>query len=236
MKNKIKKINSLLIKFFGKPKRSKKLPNPVDALVGTILSQNTNDNNSYKAYQNLKSEFKSWEDVAVLPRQKIEKLINVGGLGKQKSKAIKNVLKELMKKQGKISLNYLKNMDNESVMNELIAFDGVGLKTASCVLLFSMDRDICPVDTHVHRTLNRIGIVNTNSPDKTFNEILGNIPDGSAHEFHTNLIRLGREVCKSSKPNCSICPVEKICTYKSKNFDGSSKYRKNDFMLLDNIK
>jgi endonuclease-3 len=235
MRNKIKKINSLLIKFFGIPPRNKKLPNPVDMLVGTILSQNTNDNNSYKAYQNLKSKFNNWEEVAELPRVKIERIIKVGGLGKQKSKAIKNVLNGLKKKRGKISLDYLKKLDDESVINELIMFDGVGLKTASCVLLFSMNRDICPVDTHVHRTLNRIGIVKTNSPDKTFQEILKNIPNGSAHEFHTNLIRLGREVCQSSKPNCSICPVENICTFELKNFDSRSKYKKNDFMLLDNI-
>jgi endonuclease-3 len=236
MKNKIKKINSLLIKFFGIPPRKKKLPNPVDMLVGTILSQNTNDNNSYKAYQNLKSKFNNWEEVAELPRVKIERIIKVGGLGKQKSKAIKNVLNGLKKNRGKISLDYLKKLDEENVINELIMFDGVGVKTASCVLLFSMNRNICPVDTHVHRTLNRIGIVKTKTPDKTFNEILGSIPDGKAHALHTNLIRLGREICKPSKPNCSICPVEKICAFEAKNFDGKGKYRKNDFMLLDNIK
>ena len=236
MKNKIKKINSLLIEYFGIPPRPKKLPDPVDMLIGTILSQNTNDNNSYKAYQNLREKSTNWDDVAELPRFKIERLIKTAGLGKQKSKAIKNVLNELKKKQGKISLDYLYKLDNESVINELISFDGVGLKTASCVLLFSMNRDICPVDTHVHRTLNRIGVVKTTSPDKTFQEILENIPDGSAHEFHTNLIRLGREICKPSKPNCSICPVEKFCTYNLKNFDSMVKRRKNDFMLLDNIK
>ena len=236
MKNKIIKINSLLIKFFGIPQRHKKLPNPVDMLIGTILSQNTNDNNSYKAYQNLKEKYTNWEDVAELPRVKIERLIKVAGLGKQKSKAIKNALNGLKKKRGNISLDYLKKFDDESVIKELTTFDGVGVKTASCVLLFSMNRNICPVDTHVHRTLNRISVVKTNSPEKTFNEILGSIPDGTAHSFHTNLIRLGREICKPSKPNCSICPVEKVCTYDSKNFDGKGKYRKNDFMLLDNIK
>ena len=236
MRNKIKKNNSLLIDFFGTPPRNKKLPDPIDMLIGTILSQNTNDNNSYKAYRNLREKFNNWEEVAALPRLKIEKLIKVAGLGKQKSKAIKNVLNGLKKKRGKISLDYLKNLDDESVINELIMFDGVGIKTASCVLLFSMNRNICPVDTHVHRTLNRIGIVKTNTPDKTFNEILGYVPDGTAHPFHTNLIRLGREICKPSKPNCSICPVEANCDFESKNFNSIAKYKKNDFMLLDNIK
>ncbi len=235
MRNKIKNINSLLIKFFGTPPRNKKLPDPVDMLVGTILSQNTNDNNSYKAYQSLSEKFNNWEEVSVLPRSKIEKLIKVAGLGKQKSKAIKNVLTLLRKKRGIISFEYLKKLDDESVINELIMFEGVGIKTASCVLLFSLNRNICPVDTHVHRTLNRIGIVKTTTPDKTFNEILGNIPIGMAHQFHTNLIRLGREVCKPSKPNCSICPVEDNCSFEFKNFDRKREYKKNDFMLLDNI-
>ena len=184
----------------------------------------------------LREKFNNWEEVAALPRLKIEKLIKVAGLGKQKSKAIKNVLNGLKKKRGKISLDYLKKLDDENVINELIMFDGVGIKTASCVLLFSMNRNICPVDTHVHRTLNRIGIVKTNTPDKTFNEILGYVPDGTAHAFHTNLIRLGREICKPSKPNCSICPVEANCDFEFKYFNSTAKYKKNDFMLLDNIK
>jgi len=235
MINKIKKINKLLIQFFGIPKRNKKNPDPVDMLIGTILSQNTNDKNSYRAYQNLKQKYKNWDEVAKLTPSKIERIIRVAGLGNQKSAAINNVLKGLKKKNGKIKLNFLNKKDDKSVIDELIKFDGVGVKTASCVLLFSMNRDVCPVDTHVHRTLNRIGLVNTNTPDKTFNEIFGQIPAGAAHSFHTNLIRLGREICKSSKPKCTICPLLKYCQYDSKNFDGKAVQKKNDFMLLDNI-
>ena len=121
------------------------------------------------------------------------------------------------------------------MIDELIKFDGVGVKTASCVLLFSMNRNVCPVDTHVHRTLNRIGLVKTKTPDKTFTEIFGQIPDGAAHSFHTNLIRLGREICKPTKPNCTICPLVKYCDYDLKYFDTNVVHKKNDFMLLDNI-
>ncbi|MEJ2493746.1 MAG: endonuclease III, partial [Ignavibacteriaceae bacterium] len=128
-----------------------------------------------------------------------------------------------------------KNFSNKEVIDELTKYDGVGVKTASCVLLFSMNRNVCPVDTHVHRTLNRIGLVKTNSPDKTFSEIFGKIPEGIAHTFHTNLIRLGRDICKSAKPVCSVCPLQKICKYDDKNFDYLPDRKKNDFMLLDNI-
>ncbi len=232
---KIETINKLLIKKFGVPKRNEISPNPLDMLIATILSQNTNDNNSFKAFNNLKNNFNSWEEIEKLTANEIEKYIKVAGLGKQKSKAIKNVLSTLREKNNIISLNYLKEKSDEDIIEELINFPGVGIKTASCVLQFSLRRNICPVDTHVHRTLNRIGIVKTTAPDKTFFAIKEFIPEKSAHSFHTNLIRLGREICKSQKPKCFVCPLEKICQYEEKNFESKTFSKSNPFMLLDSI-
>ncbi len=98
MKKKIEKINKLLIRRFGIPPRPKKLPTPLDAIIGTILSQNTNDKNSYKAYKNLKDNFKNWDELSELKPTQIEKYIKVAGLGKQKSKAIYEILKSLKQK------------------------------------------------------------------------------------------------------------------------------------------
>jgi len=235
MKNKISKINKLLVRRFGIPKRNKKLPDPVDLIIATILSQNTNDKNSFKAFQNLKKKFNNWEETAKTDIRKIESIIRIAGLGKQKSAAIKNLLKELINKNGKISLDYLRKRTNDNVLNELVSFKGVGVKTASCVLLFSFDRNICPVDTHVHRTLNRTGLVQTKTPDKTFDIINKQLPPDIAHQFHTNLIRLGREICRSAKPVCFVCPLVDICMYESKNLTPVENYRENSFMLLDNV-
>jgi endonuclease III len=236
IKTKIKKIDKALINHFGVPPRSKKLPDPVELLIATILSQNTNDKNSYRAYKNLKEKYESWEKVAELPLSKIQKEIKVAGLAKQKSSAIKNFLTTLKQKNNNLNLHYLKKMSDEKILNELITFKGIGIKTASCVLLFSLDRNVCPVDTHVHRTLNRIGLVNANLPEKTFILINQHIPEGIAHQLHTNLIRLGREICKSAKPNCIVCPLIKICKYENKNFSVANNYKQNSFMLLDEIK
>lgn len=233
--DKIIEINSLLIKKFGIPKRNKNLPDAVDMLVATILSQNTNDKNSYQAFKNLKNKFPGWESAAKAKRSEIEKAIKVAGLGFQKSTAIKNILHSLVKKNDKISLNYIDKLNNEAAITELTGFDGVGVKTASCVLLFSLGRNVCPVDTHVHRTVNRIGLVKAKTPDKTFIMLNNNFPEKIAHSFHTNLIRLGREICRPQKPNCFICPVEKICRYKEKNFSNANGYKENSFMLLDNV-
>jgi len=235
MKKEIKKINSKLIKHFGIPNRQKRLPGPIDTLIATILSQNTNDKNSYQAYQNLKKKYKSVNELSLALRSEIEKTIKVAGLGKQKSAAIKNFLSILKKDNGKFSLQHLKKMTDEEILKELTSIKGIGVKTASCVLLFSLDRNVCPVDTHVHRTLNRIGIVKTTTPDKTFEQIVRNLPEGTAHHFHTNLIKLGREICKPAKPLCSICPLLKMCKFKKKNLKNVDKKSSNSFLLLDSI-
>jgi endonuclease-3 len=236
MRNKIKKINEALIHHFGIPERQKKLPNSIDILIGTILSQNTNDKNSYAAFNNLKANISRWEDVLKMRQPQLEKLIRVAGLGKQKSKAILSLLKNLKKDFGKISLDHLKKKSEGEILEELTSHKGIGIKTASCVLLFSMNKNICPVDTHVHRILNRVGLVKTSSPEKTFTAIYNKIPEGAAHSFHTNLLRLGREYCLPSNPRCAECPIENLCNYSEKKFETKKSIRKNNFFLLDSIK
>ena len=233
--DRIKKVDKLLVQHFGIPKRNKKLPDPVDMLIATILSQNTNDNNSYKAFKKLKEKYPTWEEAAKAKRTSIESIIKVAGLGKQKSAAIKGFLTEIIEKKNKISLSYLKTMNESDAINELTNYNGVGVKTASCVLLFAMDRNICPVDTHVHRIVNRLGIVNAKTPDKTFLLLNENFPPKIAHSFHTNLIRLGREICKPQNPSCGICPLNKICKYDEKDLQIKKMHKQNDFMLLDNV-
>ena len=126
-------------------------------------------------------------------------------------------------------------MDDESVITALTKYKGVGVKTASCVLLFAEGRNICPVDTHVHRTVNRIGIVKGKTPDKTFFGLNKNFPEKIAHQFHTNLIRLGREVCTPTNPSCGICPINKECEFEEKNLDNNNMKKERKFMLLDSV-
>jgi endonuclease III len=232
---KISIINKLLLRKYGLPPRNLTLPDPVDLLIATILSQNTNDNNSYRAYQNLKKKFKTWEEVSSARRTDIEKEIKIAGLGLQKSRAIKNFFIGIKEKRDEISLEYLKQLSNEEALSDLTSYNGIGVKTASCVLLFALNRNVCPVDTHVHRITNRIGLVKTTSPDKTFFSLNKNFPVKIAHQFHTNLIRHGREICKAQKPICKICPIVPICMFEQKDFSLKALNRKGNFMLLDNV-
>ena len=235
MKKKILRINDLLLKKFGKPKKAATPPKPIDLLIATILSQNTNDNNSFKAYQNLKKRFPNWETIAKARLSTIEKEIKPAGLNKQKAKAIKNLITSIIDGKGRLKLEF-DNKSDSDIIERLTSFKGIGVKTASCVLLFSLERDVCPVDTHVHRTLNRIGVVKTNSRDKTYFILNENFPEGVAHSFHTNLIRLGRAVCKPKNPRCSQCPLLKECEWEDKNTEeNSAEIKRRDFMLLDNV-
>ena len=231
----VSRVNNLLIDHFGIPRRQNPLPEPLDTLIATILSQNTNDNNSYKAFTNLKKEFPNWEMAADAKRLTMEKIIRIAGLAPQKSKAIKNVLVKLKKEKGNLNLDFVKDMKEDEAIEFLTSFNGVGVKTASCVLLFSLNKNICPVDTHVHRTVNRIGIGSEKTPDKTFYSLNKNLPEGIANSFHTNLILLGREICKPTNPGCGICPLKKVCKFPDKNLEEKTKPGKKRILLLDNI-
>lgn len=233
---KVKDINNKLVERFGIPYRAVPPPSPLDLLIATILSQNTNDKNSYQAFVNLRDKFPEWKALLETSREEIEDIIRIAGLGKQKSAAIKNLIFYLNENYGEISLDYVTGYDNKKLLDTLTALPGIGVKTASCVLLFALERDVCPVDTHVHRTLNRIGLVTTSSPDKTFLEINENFPDGVAHSFHTNLIRLGREICKPKNPACGACPLETLCIFENKTKNKTTSYKENKFMLLDNVR
>lgn len=235
MIKKIKQINRGLVKQFGIPRRPKALPDSIDMIIATILSQNTNDVNSYKAFNNLKKKYDSWSELLKINRRSIEKEIKVAGLGLQKSKAIKAFVVNLYDEKGEISLKHISELGQSEAISELTKYKGIGVKTASCVLLFAEGRNICPVDTHVHRTLNRIGIVNTNTPDKTFYHLNENFPPKIAHQFHTNLIRLGREICKPKNPSCGACSLINLCDFPVKNINNSKKGDERSFMLLDSV-
>lgn len=236
---KINKIINLLkqeFPDFTSPKPSKS--DPMDVLIATMLSQNTTDKTSYIAYNNLKSNFNSWEDVMNAPLSKIKRSIKVCGLANQKSTAIKKLLKSLHSKYGKLSLTHFHNLSNDEIYKELLNYDGIGVKTASCVLAFSLGRDVFPVDTHVHRVINRLGIVKASSPAKTFKLAEKVIPNGKKFLFHTLLIRFGRKICKAKNPLCSKCLLYDDCRFSDKELYASKNKsfpKENNFIILEHV-
>ncbi|MFH1515033.1 MAG: hypothetical protein ABIG42_06180 [bacterium] len=213
----IKKLNDFYPVF--KPKKRR---DPMDELVLTILSQNTNDINSFEGFTRLKKRFSSWDDVAGADLKEIAKTISVAGLGNTKAKYIKGVLEaicddnvansRLIKDSG-YHLNHLKKMALEEAIDYLTSFKGVGQKTAACVLAFSLGMPSFPIDTHVHRILKRQAIIPEKMPVEKSHQLMYSITDGKArYRFHVNLIKYGREVCHARNPECLRCVIRRGCT------------------------
>lgn len=187
---------------------------PVAELVSTILSQNTNDVNRDAAYDNLRACFPTWEQVRDAPEQEVIEAIRRAGLANQKGPAIQNALHHITKEQGKIDLDFLKELSSERAAEWLENLKGVGPKTAAIVLLFSLDKPAFPVDTHVYRVTGRLGIRPAKmSPTKAHQYLAKQFPPDTYYPVHLNLIRLGREICKARKPLCQCCPLQEICEY-----------------------
>lgn len=226
---------------FGTPERKKKLPDPLDLLVATILSQNTNDVNSHKAYVNLKSRYPDFLDLADARPREIERLIKVGGIANKKSKTIIKVVKNIKEGFKRFDRRSLRREERNDLIDRLRELNGVGYKTASCVSLFALgDDDAFPVDTHVHRVLNRIGIANEKTPDKTYLAVRDFIPAGKGYEIHINLIRFGRKTCIAQHPRCFDCVLFDVCEWKEKFLSSRGKLqaiddKKVNFMLLEKV-
>lgn len=146
----IREVSEILEQEYG-PLEWHSYQDPIDVLIGTILSQNTPDANSGRAFASLKASFDSWEAVASAPAEHIAQTIKSGGLCQIKAARIKQVLEQIEKEQGHISLDFLNSKTMAEAKDYLMRLPGVGHKTASCVLLFSLGKPSLPVDTHVFR-------------------------------------------------------------------------------------
>ena len=187
---------------------------PVTCLIGTILSQATNDTLADRAYDALRERFPTWAKVHAAPRRSVEKAIRMCGLAEQKARAIKNFLRFLKKTRGTFSLDDLRrpDLDVDGALAELSGIDGIGIKTAAITLMFACNADLCAVDTHLQRILQRLQIVPPKaSPDRAYRMLRPLIPKGRAIELHLHLIRFGRNVCRAQRPRCGECALRKVC-------------------------
>lgn len=184
----------------------------IDELLMTVLSQHTSDINTARAFGSLKQRFPSWDDVLDAPPEDVADAIRSGGLADTKSVRIQRILAEIGNREGSIDLSRLNQLSDDEVTDYLISLPGVGPKTAACVLLFSMGRDAFPVDTHVHRVALRLGLIPPKtSADKAHGLLSDLIPPEIRYEFHVQLVRHGRTVCRPARPLCSECVLFDLC-------------------------
>jgi len=213
LKAKVRKITVLLEKQYGVPRR-KGPENPLDILIETILSQNTHDQNRDKAYQRLKARFPRWEDALKGKTKSIASAIQPGGLAEQKARRIREILHWIKKREGRLSLSFLKEMDSGEMRRTMGALKGIGPKTLHCLLLFGLGREAFPVDTHVLRVGKRLGFIPEQmDAEKAHLWMRDLIPKQKSLSLHLNLIRLGRTICKAQRPLCKVCFFRRGCLY-----------------------
>ena len=213
-KFKVKKVIQILEDLYGVTEAER--IDPVDLLVATILSQNTTDKNSLKAFGNLKSSYLDYESLLSAPEAQIEEKIRMGGLAEMKSNRIKAALEKIKADAGSIDLGFIGEMDLREARDYLLSLRGVGPKTAAVVLLFAFHKATMPVDTHVFRVSKRIGLVPENSIIKEAQAVLEKkTPLDKYISLHINLIRHGRLICKARNPIHSDCALRDICDYYS---------------------
>jgi endonuclease III len=211
LERRIRKIITLLTREYGE-REWKPRTDAVGVLVQTILSQNTSDTNSDRAFDSLRNTFPSWEEVAAASPDKIASAIVQGGLSKVKAVYIKNALEQIKLRHGSLELDFLKNLGMDEARMWLRLLPGVGQKTANCILLFSLGMPALPVDTHVYRVTLRLGLVAEKAKQDSVPEILEPLitPD-QVYAFHVLIIEHGRKVCIAGNPRCRQCILGKIC-------------------------
>jgi endonuclease-3 len=214
-RRKLRAIRDRLRKEYGRPVLRPHRA-PIDELILTVLSQNTNDRNRDVAYARLRERLPSWEEVRQAPPAEVEEAIRPGGLAPTKSVRIKQILEAIPGGDGEPLTNdalaWLAEAPLEEARDYLCRLPGVGRKTAACVLLFSYGRPEVPVDTHVYRVASRLGLFPLGTSfDRAHDALLRLTDPGDAYEIHVLLIRHGRRICTARSPHCRECPLRRMC-------------------------
>lgn len=196
------------------PRRPYSNRDPLDELILTILSQNTSDRNSGRAYRALRARYAGWQDVLEADTRELYETIKSAGLGNIKAPRIQLVLREVLERNGSFELGFLGGMPMADARAWLRSLPGVGPKTAACVLLFACDMPALPVDTHVHRVAQRLGLIGAKVSAEAAHDLLEQaVPAGDVYAFHVNMILHGRRVCRALRPVCEQCPLTALCDY-----------------------
>lgn len=177
---------------------------PLSILIGTILSARTRDENTSSVVRKLFLQYKTASALASAKISDVEKIIKSTGFYHVKAKRIIEVASIIDSKySGKVP----------QTLDKLVELPGVGRKTANCVLVYAFDKPAIPVDIHVHRISNRIGLVQTKTPEDTEAELMKKIPKKHWIRINDTFVMYGQNICKPVSPMCAVCQIKKECSY-----------------------
>lgn len=214
LSKKIQRISSLLFGEYGFSNLGNK-KNPLNELLYITISLRTTDPSTQRTYLKFKKIFPKWENVYLAPINKIVTVLKNAGLSKQKARNLKLILQKIKQDWKFLSLRRLKSFNNNLLESYLLSLPGIGLKSARCIMMYSFDRKVFPVDSHCFRIIKRLGWI---EPDMKYTKstqdfIQELIPSKIRYKLHVNLIQHGRKICFPFRPRCKICFLSMFCRY-----------------------
>lgn len=205
-----------LLATYGERERTPPRREAMRELISTMLSHRTTHANEERAYFLMLERFPSWEAVRDAPTEELAKAISSAKFPGSKAPNIQKALRRILGERGAADLDFLADLSAEEGLKWLTQLPGVGLKTASLVLLFNFGKPLLPVDTHVHRVSGRLGLIHPKtSAEKAHTELLELLPKDAhvLYTFHINMLRHGQKVCVWSRPRCEQCPLTDVCDW-----------------------
>ncbi len=204
----------LLVRYGHQPNIPRR--DPMHELISTILSHRTTGRNEDLAYERMMRRFGTWEGVRDAPLDELAAAIAPANFADQKAPRIKAVLRRIIEERGAANVDFLREMPLDEAMDWLTSLPGVGPKTASLVLLFCFARPVLPVDTHVHRVSQRVGLIGPKVDATASHPLLLALFPADAqvlYNFHINTLRHGQQICVWGTPRCEQCPLTTICNW-----------------------
>jgi endonuclease-3 len=211
----VQEIYERLLKTYGNnplvPRRE-----PMHELISTMLSHRTTGKNEDLAYQRMWQRFGSWEAIRDAPVDELAEAISPSNFAEAKAPNIKKVLATIIAERGEANIDFLRDLPTDEGLKWLMALPGVGVKTATLTLLFCFAKAVMPVDTHVHRVSQRVGLIGPKvDPTAAHALLLPLLPPEPQvlYNFHLNMLRHGQKVCVWSVPRCERCPLTDLCQW-----------------------
>ncbi len=210
----IASINSLLKSEYKSPRLSNP-DDPLEDLVFLLLSPRIRSDQHLKIFAQLRALCPDFSKLLEIPCGELQDCVRKGGLSKQKIDRLEDCLKEIERRNGTLSLDTIREMNEADAELFLRSLPGVGIKIARCVMMYTLEHQVFPVDINVHRILTRVGIVDEmdSKRDKTHDIIQDTIPPEYRYDLHVNLVMHGKTVCQPRNPKCGGCALSFLCKY-----------------------
>jgi len=226
LRRKVHRVASLLHSAYGSPHHDNK-DDPLDELVFIVLSQMTTQPSFGRVFQRLRTRIGRWDRLLDMSLPTIRRIIRDAGLSNQKAPRLRAIVRRLLADFGRVSLARLRQANNRIAEQYLTSLPGVGVKTAKCVMMYSMGRRVLPVDTHTLRVSRRLGLIDLDLPlSRAQVEIEAAVLPADRYRYHVNCVAHGRLTCLPRNPRCDRCVLVRICKHGKGRFPETPGHRR----------